>query len=512
MKPDMMSMDQDQLILNVDDTDASRYAKSRILSRAGFRVIEAATGAEAISKARGEKPALMLLDVKLPDINGFEVCRQLKDNTDTKTILVLQTSASYIGTSDKIRALEGGADNYLFEPIEPEELVANVRALLRLGHVERELREVDRRKDEFLAVLAHELRNPLGPIRNAVELMRSLDPNDRAAHEQAHQTILRQTEHMVRLVDDLLDVARISQGKLLLQRHPVELRGIIDAAIETARPMIEARQHKLAAQLPQEEIWIDGDAVRLSQTICNVLNNAAKFTRQGGQIELHAEKRDDTVCIQVRDNGIGIPPEHLDRIFSMFAQAGHSSDRVKDGLGIGLSLSKTLVELHEGTIAAYSEGVDHGSRFEICLPLLAKAPAEDRTAAPEAAGGKQAYRILVVDDNYDAAEIISELLRLSGHEVMTVHTGNDALAQAAAFRPDIAILDLGLPDMDGTKVAGKLRQMPEAANASLIALTGYGKQADIERTRAAGFDDHLVKPVKFDHLIETISRLRRAGA
>jgi signal transduction histidine kinase/BarA-like signal transduction histidine kinase len=512
MKPDMTSLDNDQLILNVDDTDASRYAKSRILSRAGFRVIEAATGAEAITKARREKPALMLLDVKLPDINGFQVCRQLKDNTDTKTILVLQTSASYIGTSDKIRALEGGADNYLFEPIEPEELVANVRALLRLGHVERELREVDRRKDEFLAVLAHELRNPLGPIRNAVELMRGLDPNDREVHELAHQTILRQTEHMVRLVDDLLDVARISQGKLSLQKQPVRLQTIIDAAVETARPSIEGRQHKLAAQLPEEEVWIDGDSVRLSQTICNVLNNAAKFTRQGGEIELHAEKRDDTVCIQIRDNGIGIPPEHLESIFSMFAQAGHSTDRVKDGLGIGLSLSKTLVELHNGTIAAYSEGVGRGSRFEICLPLLAKAPAETQSAAPEAAAGQQAYRILVVDDNYDAAEIISELLKLSGHEVMTVHTGNDALVQAAAVRPDIAILDLGLPDMDGTMVAAKLRQMPEAANASLIALTGYGKQADIERTRAAGFNDHLVKPVKFDHLMETISRLRNAGA
>ncbi len=505
-------MDHDPLILNVDDTDASRYAKTRILSRAGFKVIEAATGAEALSKATSEKPALMLLDVKLPDINGFEVCRQLKDQTDTKTILVLQTSASYIGTSDKIRALEGGADNYLFEPIEPEELVANVRALLRLGHVERELREVDRRKDEFLAVLAHELRNPLGPIRNAVELMRGLDPNDREAHELAHQTILRQTEHMVRLVDDLLDVARISQGKLSLQKRPVELRGVIDAAIETARPMIEGRQHTLAAQMPDEEIWIDGDGVRLSQTICNVLNNAAKFTGQGGEIVLRAEKRADSVCIQVHDNGIGISPEHLDSIFSMFAQAGHSSDRVKDGLGIGLSLSKTLVELHHGTIAAYSEGVGQGSRFEICLPLLAAAPTAQTAVPSEAARQQQTYRILVVDDNYDAAEIISELLRLSGHEVMTVHTGKDALEQAASLRPDIAILDLGLPDMDGTMIAARLRQMPEVANASLIALTGYGKPADIERTRAAGFDDHLVKPVKFDRLTETIARLKSAGA
>ncbi|MEC4717874.1 response regulator [Noviherbaspirillum sp. CPCC 100848] len=504
----MTSMDQDPVILNVDDTDAARYAKSRILSRAGFRVIEAATGAEAISKAMGEKPALVLLDVKLPDINGFEVCRRLKNNTDTKTILVLQTSASYIGTSDKIRALEGGADNYLFEPIEPEELVANVRALLRLSHVERELREVDRRKDEFLAVLAHELRNPLGPIRNAVELMRGLDPNDREAHENAHQTILRQTEHMVRLVDDLLDVARISQGKLSLQKQPVELRGIIDAAIETARPMIEGRRHKLSAELPKDEIWIDGDGVRLSQTICNVLNNAAKFTGQGGEIALSAEKRDGVVCIQVRDNGIGIPPDELDAIFSMFAQAGHSADRVKDGLGIGLSLSKTLVELHNGSIAAYSEGVGQGSRFEICLPLLAAAPAAPQAATAEVDPRKLAYRILVVDDNHDAAEIISELLRISGHEVMTVHTGKDALAMAASFLPDIAILDLGLPDMDGTTVAAKLRQMPEASKASLIALTGYGKPADIERTQAAGFDDHLVKPVKFDHLMETIARLR----
>ena len=506
----MFSKD-DHLILNVDDTDAARYAKSRILSRAGFKVIEAPTGAEALRRAKSDKPALVLLDVKLPDINGFEVCRRLKEDEETRNILVLQTSASYIGTGDKIRALDGGADNYLFEPIEPEELVANVRALLRLGRVERELREVDRRKDEFLAVLAHELRNPLGPIRNAVELLQHSGPEESAKHESAHQTILRQTEHMVRLVDDLLDVARISQGKLALQKQPVELKTVIDSAIETARPMIESRHHTLAASLPSEEIWVDGDSVRLSQTICNLLNNAAKFTRPHGEIALSTELRDGHVHIRVKDNGIGIPTESLDSIFSLFTQAGHATDRVQDGLGIGLSLSKTLVELHSGSIRAVSSGVGLGSEFEITLPVLVPGPQKASSQGSSRTSPTAKYRILVVDDNREAADIISELLRMDGHEVASANNGSDALIAARDHQPDVVILDIGLPDMDGTTVASKMRTIPGMKDASLIALTGYGNSSDIERTKAAGFDDHLVKPAKFAILRESIHRLREGA-
>ncbi|HEX8603707.1 MAG TPA: hybrid sensor histidine kinase/response regulator, partial [Pseudoduganella sp.] len=278
----------DPLILNVDDTDAARYAKTRILQRAGFHVIEAGSGGEALQMVREQRPDLVLLDTKLPDINGFEVCRQLKHDPDTSMVLVLQTSASYLSSPDKVRALDSGADNYLFEPIEPEELVANVRALLRLSRVERELREMDQRKDEFLAILAHELRNPLGPIRNAVELLRSLDPHSSPAQENARRVILRQTDHMVRLVDDLLDVSRISQGKITLRRAEVELCGLLRSAAETADPNIAARQHVLAVKLPDHDIWVDGDSVRLTQVVGNLLNNAAKFTAPGGRIVLSA--------------------------------------------------------------------------------------------------------------------------------------------------------------------------------------------------------------------------------
>ncbi|WP_229466187.1 hybrid sensor histidine kinase/response regulator [Pseudoduganella plicata] len=269
------------LILNVDDTDAARYAKTRILQRAGFNVIEAGSGTEALEKALAEGPDLVLLDTKLPDINGFEVCRRLKQDPHTAMVLVLQTSASYLASPDKVRALDSGADNYLFEPIEPDELVANVRALLRLGRVERELRDMDRRKDEFLAILAHELRNPLGPIRNAVELLRSLDPHVSAAQENARRVILRQTDHMVRLVDDLLDVSRISQGKIALRRTPVELRTLLHTAVETAEPNVSIRKHNLTVTLPDHDIWVDGDSVRLAQIVGNLLNNAAKFTPPG---------------------------------------------------------------------------------------------------------------------------------------------------------------------------------------------------------------------------------------
>jgi signal transduction histidine kinase len=325
----MKAPSSDPLILNVDDTDAARYAKTRILQRAGLRVIEAGSGTEALRLAQEESPDLVLLDTKLPDINGFEVCRRLKQNPLTTPVLVLQTSASYLASPDKVRALDSGADNYLFEPIEPEELVANVRALLRLGRVERELRDMDRRKDEFLAILAHELRNPLGPIRNAVELLRSLDPHSSPAQENARQVILRQTDHMVRLVDDLLDVSRISQGKITLRRAEVELCALLKSAVETADPNIRARHHALTLQLPDHTIWVDGDSVRLTQVVGNLLNNAAKFTPPGGRIALSVCTEGDAAAIRVTDNGIGIAAEQAGSIFDLFAQAGHAPDRVQ---------------------------------------------------------------------------------------------------------------------------------------------------------------------------------------
>ncbi|WP_051959571.1 ATP-binding response regulator [Janthinobacterium sp. RA13] len=495
MLPDNNS---DALILNVDDSDGARYAKSRILKRAGFKVIEASNGGDALLRARQDRPNLILLDVKLPDINGLEVCRQLKGGDETNTILVLQTSASCIGSADKIRALDGGADNYLVEPIEADELIANVKALLRLGRVERALRDVDRRKDEFLATLAHELRNPLGPIRTALALLCKLDPVVPAVQDNARRTIGRHTDHLVRLVDDLLDVSRISQGKISLQWESVSLASVIRSALETSSHSVEARGHALDVNLPKEELWVCGDAVRLSQIVANLLLNAAKFTAPGGRIAITAAREGDNVRIRLSDNGIGIAAANIDSIFGLFEQSGHSPDRVQDGLGIGLSLVRNLVTLHGGQVSVHSPGVGLGSTFEVILPLDANLP-QPAAPVPEAAtGGSQ--RILVVDDNCDAADTLAELLEMYGHTVRTAYTGTQATERTLEFKPDIVFLDIGLPDMSGYDVAIKLRQLPIPQQFLLVALTGYGQEHDRQAALASGFNEHFAKPVDFGKL------------
>jgi signal transduction histidine kinase len=497
------------LILNVDDTEAARYVKSHVLTRAGFDVIEATTGSEAIARAQVEQPALILLDIKLPDINGFEVCRRLKQDPVTKTILILQTSASFIASSDKIRALDGGADNYLFEPIEPEELVANVRALLRLGRVEQELREADRRKDIFLATLAHELRNPLAPILTAAELLSRLSADPSPAQALAHETIKRQTKHLIRLVDELLEVSRISKGKIALKKEPTSVQAVVQAAMETASLLITQRDHKLSVQLPGEVLWIDGDGVRLAQAVGNLLRNAAKFTPPQGLIRLTAQTQGDEVCIRVEDNGIGLSRENLLAVFDLFMQAEDTLKGASEGLGLGLSIAKGLVELHGGTINAFSAGSGQGSTFEIRLPSLAvAAPAPQHAVAPDVPSSS--YRVMMVDDNVGAVDMFGMLLEIEGHTVFKCHTGGEALAQADRVNPQIIILDVGLPDMSGLDVARVLRERPGMDKVVIIALTGYGKEEDRERSGNAGFDAHLTKPVTYQTLLSTIESQMRA--
>lgn len=486
----------ESVILNVDDSEAARYAKSRILTHAGFKVIEAASGSAALYRAREDKPDLVLLDVKLPDINGLEVCRLLKADPATRAILVLQTSASYIGVADKIRALEGGADNYLFEPIEPEELVANVKALLRLGRVERELRDVDRRKDDFLATLAHELRNPLGPIRSAVELLCRLDPEVPPRQEQARKTILRHTSHLVRLVEDLLDVSRISRGKITLHQERVEVKTFIDSACESVSHLVEMREQQLTVKLPERAIWIEGDNVRLTQIVGNLLHNAVKFTPPKGMIALDAEVDGRQLVIRVKDNGIGINTGKLDLVFNLFSQDGFTADRVQDGLGIGLSLVRTLVQLHHGSVTAFSEGEGKGSIFEVRLPIFAFDRGDDQDPS-DVHEEVVAARILVVDDNVDAADMLAELLTIDGHDVKVAYSGQQALERAAQFQPKYVFLDIGLPDMSGYQVATQMRDIAGMENAFLIALTGYGQARDRELAMNAGFDEHVVKPMDF---------------
>jgi PAS domain S-box-containing protein len=362
-----------------------------------------------------------------------------------------------------------------------------------------QLIESDRRKDAFLAMLGHELRNPLAPIRNAIEVLRqhqSADPT----HKWAHAVIERQVKHMARLVDDLLDIARINQDKIELLREPVELGRVLRQAVETARPLIEGRLHALNITLPEETVWLDADPTRLGQVLANLLNNAAKYTNEGGRVDVRAELepaepgRCPGVAIRVRDTGTGIAPELLPRVFEPFTQADNSLARTQGGLGIGLTLVKRLTEMHGGRVEAFSAGPGKGSEFVVHLPTRAR-PMPD--AAPRGPGDarKVSRMVYIVDDNPDTAESLALTLRLHGHKVSAMHDGESALQALREKRPDAIVLDIGLPHMDGYEVARRIRAGAGGSDILLIALTGYGHAEDKQKARDAGFDCYLVKPV-----------------
>jgi PAS domain S-box-containing protein len=391
-------------------------------------------------------------------------------------------------------------------------LVGNVVDITERKRVEEALAEANRRKDEFLAMLAHELRNPLAPIRNAVQILRV---QESSAHDLtwARDIIDRNVSQMVRLVDDLLDVSRITRGEIRLQRSPTELADVVELAAEISRPLIDSRGHTLSVTIPETPIRVDGDGTRLAQVVANLLNNAAKYTDEGGQIWLSLEQEDGDALLRVRDTGVGLPPEKLEEIFELFTQVDRSSDRSQGGLGIGLTLVRRLVEMHGGRVEARSEGLGRGSEFLVRIPLLAEPSAaahpEEKPAA-EPAGGP-ALRVLVVDDNVDAANTLAMLLEINGHRVYTAHDGPAAIESSRAHKPDVMLLDIGLPGMDGYEVARRLRALPELSGAVLVALTGYGQDEDRRRSAAAGFDHHLVKPVDPQTLIDVLSRCTSCG-
>ena len=354
------------------------------------------------------------------------------------------------------------------------------------------LREADRRKDVFLASLAHELRNPLAPIRTGVAILRMTGAESRS--ETVLAMMERQLQHMARLLDDLLDVSRISRGKITLHPERIDLRHVVDAAVEANRPLIEEMGHVFFVSAPSEPAFLSADPVRFAQILSNLLNNAAKYTPPGGRIALKAEHRGDEVEVSVTDNGIGIPGESLESIFEMFTQIGSQSSNAQGGLGIGLSLAKGLVALHGGTIQAYSEGLGRGSEFRVRVPTRLTLDAD---SAPPVRTVLTANRlkILVVDDNRDAAETLSMLLELKGHEVRRAYDGEDALQLAEDFRPQMVLLDLGMPKMNGYEACRRIRDHAWGAQMTLIAVTGWGQEDDRRKSTAAGFDGHLVKPV-----------------
>jgi PAS domain S-box-containing protein len=357
------------------------------------------------------------------------------------------------------------------------------------------LAEANRRKDELLAMLGHELRNPLSPIRSAVEIMR-LRGSDDPEVQRCRDVIDRQVAHLTRLVDDLLDVARVTRGKLRLRREPVELERLVEQAVETVRLFIEEHRHRLSVKVEGGPIWLDADPTRISQVVANLLHNAAKFTEPEGRIELDVRTEGAEAVIRVRDTGAGIPPELLPHVFDLFTQGSRTMDRTQGGLGIGLTLVHRLVELHGGSVRVHSDGVGTGSEFVIRLPTVAAAEVPDTGQSEPAA--KQAPRpmqILVVDDNIDAASTLAQVLQLWGHSARAAYGGREALEVALAQRPGVILLDIGLPDIDGYEVARRLRGQPDLNGVCLIALTGYGQERDKQLAQEAGFNGHLTKPV-----------------
>jgi signal transduction histidine kinase len=523
-------------ILLVDDQPSKLLTYETILGELGENLIKASSASEALQCLLDNEIAVVLVDVCMPDLDGYELAAMIRQHPRFQKTSIIFVSAIMMTDLDRLRGYQSGGVDYVPVPVVPEilrakvsvfaELFRKTRALERLnGELEarvhertaaleattQALQESNQRKDEFLAMLAHELRNPLAPIRTAVQLLRMRELTE-AHRQRARDVIERQVEHLVNLIDDLLDVSRITRGMITLQLEPVLIGAIVARAVETARPAIDAHRHELEIDLPDELISVEGDKTRLVQVIANILHNAAKFMDPGGHIRLSARREGSNAVITVRDTGIGISPDLQPKIFELFTQVHSKSERAQGGLGIGLALVRRLTEMHGGTVSAHSDGPGRGAEFTVRLPVMA-VPVEriPSSRKDEKVPSIEPMRIVVADDNQDAAEALSLQLQLSGHEVRTANDGVEALELAKAFGPDVMLLDLGMPKMDGYEVARQIRQEAEDRRIALVALTGWGQQQDRERTAAAGFDAHLVKPVAEAQLFKTLASVSGKG-
>ncbi|MGQ0546470.1 MAG: response regulator [Betaproteobacteria bacterium] len=467
-----------------------------------------------------------LLGLVVPQLGGHALLRveaqpdQVLDaesgtpGDDTSFVLPLQIgdrvlgSLAITGAPEAERQTLQALSERAAVALENARLFGNLqREIARSRQAEAELQDANRRKDEFLAMLSHELRNPLAPIRNAVEVIRRLAPAEPRL-TMARDVVDRQVTLLARLVDELLDVSRISEGKIALKKESLDLARVVANGVDTARPLIDAKRQKLSVDLPAGPVWVSGDAERLAQVIANLLNNAAKYTQEGGRIELAAAASAGEAAVTVRDNGQGIDPKLLPRVFDLFVQGERSLDRAQGGLGIGLTLVRRLAELHQGRVEAASDGPGRGATFRLFLPCISTVQAGP--SQPVHAEERNVYgrRILVVDDNADAAESTAEFLRLEGHELKTVYDGAQALAAVRVFAPHVIVLDIGLPGLDGYAVARRLREQGDTSHTLLIALTGYGKKEDRERAADAGFDYHFTKPADPREIQRAIERGR----
>jgi signal transduction histidine kinase len=496
------------VIVLADDNADMRDYLARLLGQR-YEVIGVTDGAEALDALRRERPDLLLTDVMMPRMDGFELLRAVRADVQLRELPVILLSAR-AGEDARIEGLDVGADDYLVKPFAARELLARVGTHLAMSRVRR---EASRRKDEFLATLAHELRNPLAPIRHALAVAGKRN----AAPEQvdrSHAIIERQLCHMTLLLDDLLDVSRIAGGRLQLRRQPVDMHAVIDAALETSMPVIGARAHDLAVNVEQVPLPLDGDPMRLSQVVSNLLNNAAKYTPRGGHLRLSVQRQEHKVVIRVADDGVGIAAEALPGIFEMFSQGSTALEGAEGGLGIGLALVKGVVELHGGTVMADSDGIGRGAEFVVRLPLAEAALAAParQAAQPSTVAAASPRRILVADDNRDAVETLQMLLQLDGHDVHVAYDGEQAVELAAQFKPDIALLDIGMPKRNGYDAARALRERFASSRMKLVAVTGWGQSGDRARALAAGFDHHLTKPVDPAVLQQLLQSLQAEGA
>jgi signal transduction histidine kinase len=521
-------------ILVVDDDAAKRYVVSRILRAAGFEIVEAEDATSALALARSN-PDLLILDVKLPDGSGHDVCRELKSRPETASILVLQVSSSCATGPDRVAGLESGADAYLTHPIEAQELIATVRALLRIRRAEQERSELfareqaarqeadraNRLKDEFLATISHELRTPLNAILGWVQLLRGgrLDPE---ARERALETIERNARAQSELVEDLLDMSRIISGKLNLDVSDVDLGRVIGEAVEAVRLAADAKAIHLSAEADPSLGRVRGDPTRLQQVVWNLLANAIKFTPRGGRVSVRATRTNGNAEILVSDNGRGIPSEFLPHVFERFRQAESSTRRAQGGIGLGLAIVRQLVESHGGTVRAESEGTDRGATFIVSLPrdavITSRVRAESEgppratpprplaSANPSLAG----IKVLVVDDERDAREFTATVLRHAGADVAEADSAEAALHALGEIVPDVILCDIAMPDRDGFDLIAAIRQLPPPRrDIPMAALTAYAKSEDRNRVLDAGFRVHLAKPLDPADITAVVGELAR---
>ncbi len=538
-------------ILLVDDQPARLLSYESILRDPGQTLVMAHSGAEALEKLMSDEFAVVLLDVNMPGMDGFETATLIHEHPRYEKTPIIFITGVNVSDLDRLTGYKLGAVDYVSIPVVPEILRSKVAVLVELYCQRRELRQVNRslaeansrlalanstlqvektreleqlnstlreanrHKDEFLAMLAHELRNPLAPIYNAVQLMRSpqLPPEQLV---WAREVIERQVGHLTKLVDDLLDVSRITRGKINVVRETIELATVVERAVETVQPMLVRQRHELIVNMQPEPLLLDGDLTRLTQIVGNILSNAIKYTDDGGRIELSAASIGENVEIRVRDNGIGIEPEVLPLVFDLFAQASQLNGRSQTGLGIGLALAKRLAEMHGGDVLAASAGPGQGSEFVVRLPRkkndgVAAGGHAPNVQASEPAMSIAARRILLADDNRDALETLARLLQLGGHEIHKAVDGVQALEAADRVRPDLVLLDIGMPGMDGYEVARRIRSQPWGRTATLVALSGWGQESDRKRSREAGFDSHCIKPLDPQRLSMLLASLSTPG-